>query len=79
MAGFGDATYGRGLKGHVDAFENQYWILRAWRMFHPTAKKVEDRIKGEGFESVPSKQMGKLRGRGEGWDGYGNTLDERKW
>jgi len=75
---FGDHTYGRGLKTHCEAMEAQYWILRAWRVFHPEVKNVNQRIKGVGFPGVPPEQQDKSRGRGEGWDGYGNVGDERR-
>jgi hypothetical protein len=74
---YGDQTYGRGIQQHVEAMEAYHWILRAWRVFHPTVKNINDRIKGVGFQGVPDEQKGKLRGRGEGWDGYGNVGDER--
>lgn len=76
LAPFGDLTTGRGLRSYCEEMEARYWILRAWRFTHPVVLDAKERMKGVGFPGVPADQVGKLRARGPGWDGYGNTKNE---
>lgn len=50
--------------------ESNHWILRAHRFTHPTVRRVEDRIRGEGFEGVLEEDRRTNFRRGEGWDGW---------
>ncbi|KAJ5190707.1 uncharacterized protein N7498_009692 [Penicillium cinerascens] len=69
----------RGFARLCDNWESNYWILRANRTAHPTARSVNARICGEGYD-LPEEDRRLFR-RGEGWDGYqsGPMEIEEQW
>lgn len=69
----------RGFGRLCDNWESNYWLLRANRTTHPTARSVDARICGDGYD-LPEEDRRLFR-RGEGWDGYqsGPMEIEEQW
>lgn len=65
------AHLGHGFEHLCNAMEADYWVLRVNRITHPTCKKPEARMRGEGYPQVAPQDRREFR-RGWGWDGAGS-------
>ena len=77
----GPAWRPRYVKALVEEYESRFWILRAWRMQHPTQGNWRLRAAGYDFpNTIPDEGCYRL---GTGWTGWGgekdNIRDEGGW